>query len=81
MYIVKMLFFSFNVEDNYTFPCLNTIRLSYNISTSFSALSIRMRMSIYNSKHGSFLCLKVMKTRTQKGEHSFKCTELSLQRI
>ena len=33
-----------------------------------------------NSKHGNFLFLKMLKILTQKGEHSCKCTELSLKR-
>ena len=39
-----------------------------------------MCMSSSNSKHGSFLYQKIIKIPTQKGEHSCKCTELSLKR-
>ena len=39
----------------------------------------RMRISTSNSKHGSFLYKKIMNISTQKGEHSCKCTELSLK--
>ena len=42
--------------------------------------AIRMRMFTSNSKHISFLSKIEWKKNTQKGEHSCKCTELSLKR-
>ena len=48
--------FFFNVKNNGIFPCLHNIRLSYNTYKCFSALSIILRTSTLNSKHGSFLC-------------------------
>ena len=36
-------------------------------------------MSASNSKHGSFIYNKRKKIHAQKGEHSCKCTELSLK--
>ena len=59
MYILVQQFeivFSFNAKDNSIYPCLENIRLAYNIKKCFSGLSIRMCMSTYNSKHGIFLC-------------------------
>ena len=60
IHVVKQyeIVLSFNIKDNYIFPCLHNIKLSYNILKCFSALSIRMRMPTYNSKHGSFLLVK-----------------------
>ena len=37
-------------------------------------------MSTSNSKHGSFLCEKMIKLPTPKGEHSCKYTELPFKR-
>ena len=37
-----------------------------------------MRMSTWNSKHGSVFFVTSYKIPTQKGDHSCKCTELSL---
>ena len=67
IHVVKKyeIVFSFNIKDNYIFPCLHNIKLSYNILKCFSALSIRMRMPTYNSKHGRFFFFKVMKTLIQ----------------
>ena len=46
--------FFFNDNDS-IFQCLNNIRLYNNLYNCCSAFSIRMRMSTWNSKHGSFL--------------------------
>ena len=59
IYIIVKQFeivFFFNVKDKTIFPCLHNIRLSFNIYKCCSALSIRVCMSTYNSKPGSFLC-------------------------
>jgi len=57
MFIVNMfeIVFSFNAKDNNIFACLHNIRHSYSINKYVSDLSIRMRMSTSNSKHGSLL--------------------------
>ena len=59
--------------------CYLVGRYFCNVYKSFSALTIRMRLSTSNTKQSSFLYKKIMKIPTQKGEHSCKCTELSLK--
>ena len=59
--------------------CSLVSRYFCNVYKSFSALTIRMRMSTSNTKQSSFLYKKIMKIPTQKGEHSCKCMELSFK--
>ena len=66
--------FSLNIKDNNIFPCLRTIRLSYSIKKCFSHISHDY------IKYGSFLFKTHENTYSKKGEHSCKCTELSLKR-
>jgi len=70
MYIVKKfeIVFSFNVKDRNIFHVYIIFDFPLTYKKCFSALSIRMRMSM----------LKVRKIPTQQGVQSCKCTELSL---
>ena len=82
MYVVKKfeIVFSFNFKNNkYIFPCLHNIRLSYNIRNDFMLYQSECAC-LHQTVNMVVFFVKSNENTTQKGEHSCKCTKLSLNR-